>query len=136
MITELTALSYLITFVSVIVLSFSASSGILLKAEEGFFEIGEMYFLRVKTNMGTLKMQCEIVRIQNNGAGLEEYGCRIGEVMLFPNEEAAVKPSGDAKNIFLTMLSDMLYDTRIPFYKQSGRILFIPCRTLPFHILK
>ena len=69
-----------------------SSSGILLKAEEGFFEIGEMYFLRVKTNMGTLKMQCEIVRIQNNGAGLEEYGCRIGEVMLFPNEEAAVKP--------------------------------------------
>ena len=59
--------------------------------------------------MGTLKMQCEIVRIQNNGAGLEEYGCRIGEVMLFPNEEAAVKPK-----------------TEKPFSFYSGEKTFMP----------
>lgn len=58
-----------------------SSTGILLKAEAGFFNIGETYFLMLKTNAGTLKMRCEIVRIKNGGEALtEEYGCRIDKV--------------------------------------------------------
>ncbi len=58
-----------------------SSTGILLKAEAGFFNIGEIYFLMLKTNAGTLKMRCEIVRIKNGGEALtEEYGCRIDKV--------------------------------------------------------
>ncbi len=57
-----------------------SSSGILVRAETGFFNIGEFYSLFLKTNVGTLKMQCEIVRIKNNGTLTQEYGCRIGNV--------------------------------------------------------
>ncbi len=57
-----------------------SSSGILLKAGTGFFQIGEKYSLLLKINDDTLKMHCEIVRIQNDGTLTEEYGCRIEEV--------------------------------------------------------
>ncbi len=57
-----------------------SSGGILLKAETGFFNIGEIYYLLLKTNAGTLKMQCEIVRMKGNGTLTEEYGCRIQNV--------------------------------------------------------
>lgn len=57
-----------------------SSSGILLKAEAGFFNIGEVYLLILNTNAGALRMQCEVVRIKNDGTLIEEYGCRIGKV--------------------------------------------------------
>lgn len=57
-----------------------SSNGILLKTETGYFRIGEMYSLFLKTEAGTLQMQCEIVRIQNTGSWSKEYGCRIGNL--------------------------------------------------------
>ena len=65
------------------------ANGILLSADMGYFNIGEVFSLTFKTPKGTLGLRCEIVRIQNYSCtkrkGLvdcrlqEEYGCRIRE---------------------------------------------------------
>lgn len=57
-----------------------SSNGILLKADTGFFQTDEIYSLLLKTDVGTLRMQCEIVRIQNTGTWSKEYGCRISNM--------------------------------------------------------
>ena len=69
-----------------------SASGILLSADMGYFNIGEVFSLALKTPQGALELRCEIVRIQNSkgvysikrkgvlgGALQEEYGCRIRE---------------------------------------------------------
>lgn len=57
-----------------------SSHGILLKVETGFFQVGEVYSLLLKTDIGTLRMLCEIVRIHNADTRSREYGCRIGNI--------------------------------------------------------
>lgn len=57
-----------------------SSTGILLSAVEGSFNIGGAYTLAVRTNIGLLKMKCEVVRIKNGCQGAAEYGCRIKNV--------------------------------------------------------
>lgn len=57
-----------------------SSNGILLKTETRFFNIGEVYSLLLKTDIGTLKMQCEVVRIQETGFFSRDYGCRIANL--------------------------------------------------------
>lgn len=57
-----------------------SSNGVLLKTETGYFKIGETYSLLLKTDAGTLQMQCEIIRIQNSGTWSKNYGCRIGNM--------------------------------------------------------
>lgn len=57
-----------------------SSNGILLKAETGLIQRGRMYSLLLKTDAGTLQMQCEIVRIQNTRTWAKDYGCRTGNL--------------------------------------------------------
>lgn len=57
-----------------------SSNGILLKTETGLFQIGEIYSLLLKTDVGTLKMECEIIRTQGTGTRSKNYGCRIGNI--------------------------------------------------------
>ena len=66
-----------------------SASGILLSADMGYFNIGEVFSLALRTPQGALTLRCEIVRIQKSyggkrkgvldGALQEEYGCRIRE---------------------------------------------------------
>lgn len=67
-----------------------SASGVLLQADVGCFDIGEIFSLVLEIQEGVLEMQCEVVRIQGGGntpqdegvqAGplREEYGCRIRE---------------------------------------------------------
>lgn len=57
-----------------------SSNGILLETDTRFFNIGEVYSLLLKTDIGTLKMQCEVVRIQETSFFSRDYGCRIGNL--------------------------------------------------------
>ncbi|MDE6983250.1 MAG: PilZ domain-containing protein [Lachnospiraceae bacterium] len=57
-----------------------SSTGILLHADDGCFQMGESYALLLKTNIGELKMQCEVVRITNSDGMTADYGCRIRQV--------------------------------------------------------
>lgn len=65
-----------------------SANGVLLKADAGCFNIGEIFSMVLEIQEGILEMQCEVVRIQNCGQPLreeegdmpqEEYGCRIFE---------------------------------------------------------
>lgn len=69
-----------------------SASGILLSADMGYFDIGEIFSLALKTPQGALRLRCEIVRLQKRAgkygakkkgaledALQEEYGCRIRE---------------------------------------------------------
>lgn len=89
--------------IQVKILNMSAN-GILLSADMGYFNIGEVFSLTFKTPKGTLGLRCEIVRIQNYSCtkrkGLvdcrlqEEYGCRIREAH-FEKMAAAVPQDFD-----------------------------------------
>lgn len=66
-----------------------SASGVLLQADVGCFNIGEIFSLVLEVQEGILEMQCEVVRIQNAEGNpgedgpeemlREEYGCRIRE---------------------------------------------------------
>ncbi len=66
-----------------------SASGVLLQADVGCFNIGEIFSLVLETQEGVLEMRCEVVRIQEAEASSEEdqedmmlreeYGCRIWE---------------------------------------------------------
>ncbi|MDE7325163.1 MAG: PilZ domain-containing protein [Lachnospiraceae bacterium] len=71
-----------------------SASGVLLKADVGCFNVGEIFSLVLRVREGVLKMQCEVVRIQKANPSLledgedytlmEEYGCRIKETRFDP----------------------------------------------------
>lgn len=63
-----------------------SSTGILLHADDGCFQIGESYALLLKTNIGELKMQCEVVRVTNSDGMTADYGCRIRQVQRVQQE--------------------------------------------------
>lgn len=59
-----------------------SSTGILLSADESCLDVGASYALIIRTNMGLLKMKCEVVRMKNCDNGkTAEYGCRIKNVL-------------------------------------------------------
>ena len=57
-----------------------SANGILMKADAGSFEVGEIFTLLLEMGKNTLELQCEIVRIHKSDILLEEYGCRIEEI--------------------------------------------------------
>ena len=72
-----------------------SASGLLLQADVGCFDIGEVFSLVLRVQEGVLEMQCEVVRIQEVNAPLkegedlalrEEYGCRIRETRFEPEK--------------------------------------------------
>lgn len=72
-----------------------SASGVLLQADVGCFEIGEVFSLVLEIQEGILEMQCEVVRIQDGGSNpqggegealQEEYGCRIRETRFDPGK--------------------------------------------------
>lgn len=72
-----------------------SASGVLLQADTGCFNIGEIFSMVLETQEGILEMQCEVVRIQNSGQTLreeeedlpqEEYGCRIFKTRFHPGK--------------------------------------------------
>lgn len=83
-----------------------SSSGILLRAGAGFFQIGEKYSLLLKIKEDLLKMQCEIVRIQSDGTLTEEYGCRIEEVQWDRRKGMDEKPVMVYEGTYLDILAD------------------------------
>lgn len=65
-----------------------SSTGILIRADDGCFQKGGRYALLLKTNIGELKMQCEVVRITNSDGVTADYGCRIRQVQRGDKEQA------------------------------------------------
>lgn len=59
-----------------------SANGILMKADAGSFDIGEVFTLFLEIGKDTLELQCEIVRIHKSDILLEEYGCRIDEIQM------------------------------------------------------
>ncbi len=57
-----------------------SANGILIKADAGSFDVGEVFTLLLDMGKETLDLQCEIVRIHKSDILLEEYGCRIEEI--------------------------------------------------------
>lgn len=57
-----------------------SANGILMKADAGSFDVGEIFTLILEMGTETLNLQCEIVRIHKSDVLLEEYGCRIDEI--------------------------------------------------------
>lgn len=57
-----------------------SANGILIKADTGSFEVGEIFTLILEMGKDTLELQCEIVRIHKSDILLDEYGCRIDEI--------------------------------------------------------
>ena len=59
-----------------------SANGILIKADSGCFGIGDCFSLNLKLENSEIKLNCEIVRIQNSSMLTEEYGCRISEIWI------------------------------------------------------
>lgn len=59
-----------------------SSDGVLVKADAGCFGVGEKFSLFLKTQAGKMRMNCEVVRMQNSCMLTEEYGCRVAEIWL------------------------------------------------------
>ena len=64
-----------------------SANGILIKADAGSFDTGEMFTLVLEMGKDTLELQCEVVRIQSGKELLEEYGCRIDEIKVLQGKE-------------------------------------------------
>lgn len=64
-----------------------SANGILIKADAGSFDTGEMFTLVLEIGKDTLELQCEVVRIQSGKELLEEYGCRIDEIKVLQGKE-------------------------------------------------
>lgn len=64
-----------------------SANGVLMEADTGCFQIGDVFSLNLKVEEGKIELSCEIVRIQNSGMQTEEYGCRIREIRIERNEE-------------------------------------------------
>lgn len=64
-----------------------SANGILIKADAGCFNTGEIFTLVLEIGKDTLELQCEVVRMQNSGELLEEYGCRIDEIQIMQGKE-------------------------------------------------
>lgn len=59
-----------------------SANGVLIKADIGSFNVGEIFTLFLEIGKDTLELQCEIVRIHKSDMLLEEYGCRIDEIRI------------------------------------------------------
>lgn len=59
-----------------------SANGILIKADAGCFNTGEMFTLILEIGKDTLELHCEVVRTKSSGELLEEYGCRINEIQV------------------------------------------------------
>lgn len=57
-----------------------SSGGVLLRAGSGVLQVGKVYSLVLRTEIGDLTMICEVVRIQDDDGLSGKYGCRIGNV--------------------------------------------------------
>ena len=64
-----------------------SANGILIKADAGSFDTGELFTLVLEMGKDTLELQCEVVRIQSGKELLEEYGCRIDEIKVLQGKE-------------------------------------------------
>lgn len=64
-----------------------SANGILIKADAGCFNTGEIFTLVLEIEKDTLELQCEVVRTQNSGELIEEYGCRIDEIQIMQGKE-------------------------------------------------
>lgn len=63
-----------------------SANGVLIKADAGSFDVGEIFTLVLEMGKNTLELQCEIVRIHKSDILLEEYGCRIDEIRVTKEE--------------------------------------------------
>lgn len=63
-----------------------SANGVLIKADAGSFDVGEIFTLVLEMGKNTLELQCEIVRIHKSDILLEEYGCRIDEIRVTREE--------------------------------------------------
>lgn len=64
-----------------------SANGILIKAEAGCFNTGEIFTLFLEMGKDTLELCCEVVRTQYSGELLEEYGCRINKIQVVQGKE-------------------------------------------------
>lgn len=64
-----------------------SANGILIKADAGCFNTGEMFTVFLEMGKDTLALHCEVVRTQSGGELLEEYGCRINEIQIEQGKE-------------------------------------------------
>lgn len=64
-----------------------SANGILIKADAGCFNTGEMFTLVLEIGNDMLELQCEVVRTQSSGELREEYGCRIDEIQIMQGKE-------------------------------------------------
>ena len=64
-----------------------SANGILIKADAGCFDTGEMFTLVLEMGKDTLELQCEVVRTQSSEEPLEEYGCRIDAIQVLQGKE-------------------------------------------------
>ena len=57
-----------------------SANGILMQADSGCFRVGDTFSMDLQVEHGRIALKCEIVRIQNSGMLIEEYGCRISGI--------------------------------------------------------
>lgn len=64
-----------------------SANGVLIRAEAGYFKIGDGFSLILGSEEKGMAMHCEVVRTQNRNMLTEEYGCRIIETRRNSDEE-------------------------------------------------
>lgn len=64
-----------------------SANGILIKADEGCFNTGEVFTLFLEMGKDTFELQCEVVRTQSGEELIEEYGCRIDKIQVVQGKE-------------------------------------------------
>lgn len=66
-----------------------SANGVLIKADAGSFDVGEIFTLALEIGKETLELQCIVVRIHKSDVFLDEYGCRIDEIRIAEREAQA-----------------------------------------------